>query len=116
MQTHKCSGNPDLDTELMQAAYDKLGSVFGLRYPEEPEKLRAWKEAQALVERAREALAEPFKKKAEPKPLPSLDEPCPHPARNGRHEIYVMDTREPKGEFCRACGARRDDGKTRQET
>jgi len=34
---------------------------------------------------------------------PSIDEPCPHPARRGAHEVYT----EPGGRFvCRACGAR----------
>lgn len=39
-----------------------------------------------------------------PPPLPSLDDPCPHPARNGIHELYVSG--DGKSQFCRACGAR----------
>ena len=31
----------------------------------------------------------------------TLDDPCPHPARNGRHETYIAKGKE----HCRACGA-----------
>lgn len=34
---------------------------------------------------------------------PSLDRPCPHPDRNGKHETYTTG----KECFCRACGARK---------
>lgn len=39
----------------------------------------------------------------EPK-TPSLDDPCPHPARNGRHEVYASPP-DFKDMHCRACGA-----------
>ena len=32
---------------------------------------------------------------------PTLDEPCTHPERNGKHEVYWDGRRE----YCRACGA-----------
>jgi hypothetical protein len=28
--------------------------------------------------------------------------PCPHPVRDGRHEVYL----DRSGTYCRACGAR----------
>lgn len=35
-------------------------------------------------------------------PPPRLSDPCPHPDRGGRHEVYSGS----EGPFCRACGAR----------
>lgn len=32
---------------------------------------------------------------------PSMDDPCPHPVRDGIHEIYILGTQAS----CRACGA-----------
>ena len=38
--------------------------------------------------------------------LPDLSAPCPHPDRNGRHEVYVRPPRHVGSKlFCRACGA-----------
>jgi hypothetical protein len=41
-----------------------------------------------------------------PEPKRSLQDPCPHPAREGKHELYMNDPAYPNsGMHCRACGA-----------
>jgi hypothetical protein len=42
---------------------------------------------------------------------PSLDAPCPHPARGGHHEVYA----DGSGFLCRACGARALAGEAQKE-
>lgn len=45
-----------------------------------------------------------------PEKPPVLTDPCPHPVRNGHHELYVDPNRRGKGgkmaTVCHACGAR----------
>jgi len=36
---------------------------------------------------------------------PSMDDPCSHPARRGRHEVYLDATKRRVALCCRACGA-----------
>lgn len=45
-----------------------------------------------------------------PERPPALDQPCPHPARSGNHELYVDPNKRGQGgkmlTVCHACGAR----------
>lgn len=36
--------------------------------------------------------------------VPDFEAACPHPARDGRHEVYL---KSDGTQFCRACGARK---------
>ena len=43
----------------------------------------------------------------------SLDAPCPHPGRNGKHEIYLRVQAGEGPLYCRACGAVDEESTTR---
>jgi len=69
------------------------------------------------IETASASVREKLVKAGTLDPKPKLSDPCPHPARHGRHELYVdADLARKKGrkktdplpEFCRACGAREE--------
>ena len=53
------------------------------------------------IHKALEKLADLDKARQPCDKLARLDDPCPHPARNGVHEIYGNGT----AMHCRACGA-----------
>ena len=49
------------DTELMQQAYDTLQRAFGMRYPEDADKKRAYLLSRTLVKHAMDVLEAPFR-------------------------------------------------------
>lgn len=49
------------DDEIMQKVYRNLEIAFGLRQPEDPLKLKAWKKAYELNKQAKIALETPYR-------------------------------------------------------
>ena len=98
--------------------YLQLRAKFGLQdYTKE--RVEDFKVArERIIGAMTRGLAKPTLLRSAPAPAPapaldvtrSLDDPCPHPERNGRHEVYVQGAittdRRAVSAYCRACGAK----------
>lgn len=82
---------PDIRFELSE-----LKRAFGITDPKMPDFVMV---APGLAELFTRVIANFLNPR--PEEHPSFEKPCPHPARNGQHEVYT-----DRGKlFCRACGA-----------
>jgi len=93
IEGEKIYGNPGRYT-LGTTFYEKITPTDKWR-----ENMRTSGIPHVVIEQVEEWLA----KNVEREERPNLSDPCPHPARNGNHEIY-MDGVDRM--VCRACGAR----------
>ena len=80
--------------------------VYVSKHQDPKEEFEAHNRSEAHRRTMADSLA-PKRTQPTPDKAPSLDEPCPHPARRGRHEEYMGDDKF----FCRACGATTPDKK-----